>query len=56
MCLKVQNDKNTIQSQACPTRFDHCRDTESLDGDRQALNNDTESLDRKILDSDTDRH
>ncbi len=26
MCLKVQNDKKTNQSQACPTRFDHCRD------------------------------
>ncbi len=26
MCLKVQNDKKPNQSQACPTRFDHCCD------------------------------
>ncbi len=26
MCLKVQNDKKPKQSQAFPTRFDHCRD------------------------------
>ncbi len=26
MCLKVQNDKKTNQSQACLTLFDHCRD------------------------------
>ncbi len=26
MCLKVQNDRKTNQSQACPMRFDHCRD------------------------------
>ncbi len=26
MCLKVQNDKKTNQSQACPTGVDHCRD------------------------------
>ncbi len=26
MCLKVQNDKKTNQSQACLTYFDHCRD------------------------------
>ncbi len=26
MCLKVQNDKETNQSQGCPTRFDHCHD------------------------------